>query len=228
MRCHRAFTLIELLTILVIIAIIVTIAIPNLLGSRVEANETAAMATVRTVVQAQLAFVARQDADLNANGAGEFGTFGEMSGNIAVRAANGGTKLLEPGTINPSFRAISPIGEMFRSGYYYRIYLPGTGGSGVIELPGGGADTAIDADLAENTWCVYAWPQKFGTTGRKTFFASQNGDILYTEDANYSGPGAAIVPGAAFAVPGVATSILGHVAANQVGRDGNPWKAAGR
>ena len=51
-----------------------------------------------------------------------------------IRAANGGTKYLEPGVINPSFRLISPIGEMTRNGYYYRIYLPTATGQGVLEL----------------------------------------------------------------------------------------------
>jgi len=224
----RGFTLVELLIVLVVIAIIVTIAIPNLLSAKIATNETAAIATIRQVLQSQAIFVQTKAADLNGNGAGEYGSFGELSGNIAVRAANGGTQFLSPGVINPSFRAISPIGEMFRTGYYYRIYLPGPTGEGILELPGGGTDPNVDANRAESIWCVYAWPQRYGGSGRRTFFSNQNGDITYTDDPDYSGAGAPLVPGAAFATPGPTTHIDGVPAVNTTGRDGNVWKNAGK
>ncbi|MHC4223119.1 MAG: type II secretion system protein [Planctomycetota bacterium] len=226
MASQKGFTLVELMVILVILAILITIAIPGLLGSKINANETSAFANLRTIVSSQLGFANRKEADLNTNGTGEYGTFGEMSGNIAVRAANGGTRYLAPTVINPSFRAISTLGEMMRSGYYYRIYLPGTGGAGLLELPGGGASEDVNAALAESNWCVYDWPQKFGTTGRKTFFVSQGGDITYTEDSLYSGPGAPIQAGAALREPGVLSNILGVPASGGTGRDGNIWRPA--
>ncbi len=223
----RGFTLLELLIILVVIAILVTFALPSLLGSRIVANENAAFATVRTIVQAQLAFANRRDADLNQNGTGEFGTFGEMSGNVAVRAANGGTKFMTPSTINPSFRAISPLGEMLRHGYYYRIYLPSATGDGLIEKPGGGADENVSAEKAETYWSLYAWPQRHGATGVKTFFANQSGDIHFTEDTRYSGPGAPLTAGSALLPGAPATRMLGGIASGVTGRDGNVWHPAG-
>lgn len=224
----RGFTLLELLMILVVIAILVTIALPNFLRSKLDTDETAALATVRQIVQSQMLFVNRKEADLNENGSGEFGTFGEMSGNVAVRAANGGTRFMDPGAINPSFRAISPLGEMVRNGYYYRLYLPGPAGEGLLELPGGGADPAVSADLADSTWCIYAWPQRYGVTGRRTFFSNQTGDITSTDDARYTGPGAPLPAGAAFAEPGPAGNISGLIAVSEPGRDGNTWSVEGR
>jgi prepilin-type N-terminal cleavage/methylation domain-containing protein len=224
----RGFTLLELLAILVILSILITIALPSFMRSKLDADETAAIATVRQIVQSQVIFANRKEADLNGNGVGEHGTFGEMSGNVAVRAANGGTKFMDPSAINPSFRAISPLGEMVRSGYYYRLYLPGPAGEGLLELPGGGADPAVSAELADNTWCVYAWPQKYGLTGRRTFFANQTGDITSTDDPKYTGPGAPLPPGAAFADTGPAGNINGLIAVNEVGRDGNTWSVEGR
>lgn len=225
---HRGFTLIELLVVLVILAIIITISLPNLLGGKLTANETTAIATLRSLVQAQLQFAARKDADLNGNSQGEYGTFGEMSGNVPVRASSGGTRLLDPTLINPSFRMISPLGEMYRSGYYYRIYLPNAAGDGVLELPGGGADLSVDPTLAESTWCVYAWPQKYGSTGRRTFFVNESGEIIFTDNPNYQGPGAPIAPGAALAAGDPPNSIRGTVAVNTTGRDGNDWLVVGK
>jgi len=227
-RRSAGFTLPELLIILVIIAILVTIAMPGLLASKIMARETAAIATLRQVVQSQMIFANRKEADLNNNGTGEYGTFGEMSGNIAVRAASGGTRFLAPTVINASFRAISPIGEMYRSGYYYRLYLPNAEGAGVPELSGGGADPAVDPEQAESIWCVYAWPQRFGVTGRRTFFVNQHGDITFTEDSAYSGPGAPIPAGAALIVGGPAGNIAGQVAVGEEGRDGNLWRISGK
>jgi len=224
MRTARAFTLLELLVVLVVITVIVTIAIPALLSSKVETNETAAQATLRQIVRSQLQFATSKAADNNVNGTGEYGTFGEMSGNVPVRASTGGTKFLSPYVINPSFRAISPLGELFRGGYYYRVYLPDATGAGLGELPGGGADATIDSDLAEVAWCAYAWPQKFGVTGNKTFFVNQQGDITFTESKDYSGPGAPIPPGAGFVPGGALTSITGIVAVNTTGRDGKLWR----
>ncbi len=228
MKGHRAFTLLELLIILVVIAIIVTIALPNLLSSRIEANETATIATLNQIVKSQLDFQTRREADMNVNGIGEFGTFGEMSGNVPVRAGNGGTKFMSPEVINASFRAISPIGEMFRSGYHYRVYLPNAAGLGLIEEPGGGASVNVDADLAESVWCVYAWPGQHAGSGRRSFFTNQTGDITTTEDPTYSGPGAPIPAGAAFLPGEPASHITGTVAVNTTGRDGNTWKVATR
>jgi len=228
MHSVRGMTLLELMIIVVIIAILATLILPSLLSSKIDANETAAATTLRQIVQSQLLFANRKEADLNSNGTGEHGTFGEMSGSVAVRAASGGTKFLEPGVINPSFRAIAPSGEMFRGSYYYRLYLPGSGGEGILELPGGGASADVDTNLAEQLWCVYAWPQNFGVTGRRTFFVNQNGDILWTESSGYTGPGAPIPAGAAFAGTGPASKIDGIVAVNEAGRDGNVWHVFGR
>lgn len=52
----KGFTLIELMIVVAIIAIIAAIAIPNLLRSRMQSNESSAVGNLRTVLGAQTAY----------------------------------------------------------------------------------------------------------------------------------------------------------------------------
>ena len=83
------FTLIELMIVVAIIAIIAAIAIPNLLRSRMAANEASAIGSLRTVSSAQIQF---QASGLGTT-AGAFGTFTELGSTTPpfVDAVLGGT-----------------------------------------------------------------------------------------------------------------------------------------
>ena len=55
-RSHAGFSLIELLVVVAVILIIAAIAIPNLIRSRMAANEASAVASIRTVNTAEVVY----------------------------------------------------------------------------------------------------------------------------------------------------------------------------
>ena len=57
MRTNKGFSLIELLIVVAIILIIVVIAVPSFLRSRMAANESAAVAALRTINSAQISYI---------------------------------------------------------------------------------------------------------------------------------------------------------------------------
>lgn len=64
---QKGFSLIELLIVTVIILVIAAVAVPNLLRSRMSANEASAAASMRTIITAQIIYSTTYTVGFSAN-----------------------------------------------------------------------------------------------------------------------------------------------------------------
>lgn len=187
---REGFTLIELTIVVAVIAIIAGIALPKLIATRLAANETAVIATLRALSTAQALVQSQGHIDSDGDGVGEDGFFAELAGTAPVRASAGGVPTpgvvrLTPGALSIALGKVDANGLVSRTGYHFQIWLPGApaGGltPGVSEMPtAGGADPANmpDPNACAYLWCCYAWPIEADYSGNRSFFVNQFGDVL--------------------------------------------------
>jgi type IV pilus assembly protein PilA len=89
MRRSRGFSLIELLIVVAIILVIAAIAVPSFLRSRMAANESAAVASIRTLNTAQISYYSAYPS------VGFAGTLGALSGSSCTPPSSSGACLID-------------------------------------------------------------------------------------------------------------------------------------
>ena len=171
-NARRAFTLIELMIVVSIIAVIAAIAIPNLLRSRLAANESAAIAACRTYAEAQEMY---RRTDWNGNGTLEYAQ--TLAGNQSLYENTAGAADIV--LIDAAFAAAegNPGVAAPKAGYVFRVQR--------AKIAGGVLTNYLVNNRMVLGYGLSAVPASYDSTGRNAFQVNECG-VVYQMDRGAS------------------------------------------
>jgi len=154
MKKQMGFSLIELLIVVAIILIIAAIAIPNLMRSKMAANESSAISSLRTINTAEVTYATVYPS------VGYSPDLPSLGGAPAVCSAPGGATSVTACIIDQVLANATTLATA-KSGYFFTYNLNGAAG---------GVNTA---------YTISATPTVVGTAGQRYFFTDQSGVLRY-------------------------------------------------
>jgi type IV pilus assembly protein PilA len=161
---ESGFSLLELLIVVGIILLIVAIAIPNFLHSRMASNEASAVASIRTISSAETSY--------SWSWSNGFAADLDLLGGPAGAAAScNNAEIIDP--------VLSASNASVKSGYTF------TAGPGLVQMappPGCGQPGYSDG------YTIIAWPTTVGSTGQRSFCGDNSGTIQYLSSGAQPGP----------------------------------------
>ena len=167
----KGFSLVELLIVVAIILIIAAIAIPNLLRSRIAANEASAVASVRTLNTAEVSYMSSYPT----NDAGAVGGFGSMADLGQGSSASCNSPTSSGACLVDSALVAAVDTTHLKSGYFFTITLPSVGDYVISANPGTPGTTGVRAFCSLPDGVV-----RYLQAGTTTAVSTDNGCTAYT------------------------------------------------
>jgi len=174
-RKQKGFSLIELLIVVAIILIIAAIAIPNLLRSKMAANEASAVGSLRTITTAMVTYNSTY-------GVGYAPDLKSLGGPQGVNASCTASELLDPILSGTGTGLAAPQ----KSGYTFNYFA----GAVAAAVPTGSTCPPGWAD----GYSITAVPINQGTTGQRSFCTDGSGVIRFDPSGTAPAPAGGLCP----------------------------------